>query len=86
MPIFPLGSEVLIIPPLPTAAGQCGQGEQDGLPQLWQHGQAEVPEDPPEEPLCWYQNIHIYKLQDSNTGDLYYALLIILQFFNVKTK
>ena len=27
MPIFLLGSEVLIIPPLPTAAGQCGQGE-----------------------------------------------------------
>ena len=58
------GGEVSGVAPLPPAAVHPVQGGQAGVPQVRQPRQAEVSQDPPEEPLCRHQVFHILQLQN----------------------
>ena len=64
-----VGCEISVVPPLPTAAGSQTERDQDGVSKVREPGEAEISQNPPEEPLCWNQ-LHLLKLQNGQSGQL----------------
>ena len=64
-----IGCEISVFPPLSTAAGSQTERDQVGVSKVREPGEAEISQNPPEEPLCWNQ-LHILKLQNCQSGQL----------------
>ena len=64
-----VGGEVSLLPPLSSAAGPETERDTAGVSQVWEPGEAEISQNPPEESLCWNQ-LHILKLQNCQSGQL----------------